>query len=40
MPDEVKTDDVIAEMNDGVLRVTLPKKKPTPKQKSTKVKIK
>ena len=40
MPDEVKTDDVVAEMNDGVLTVTLPKKKPTPKQKSTKVKIK
>ncbi|MBS3802203.1 MAG: Hsp20/alpha crystallin family protein [Candidatus Thermoplasmatota archaeon] len=40
MPDEVKTDDVIAEMNDGILKVTLPKKKPTPKQKSKKVNIK
>ena len=39
MPDELKTEDVKAEMNDGVLTVTLPKKKPTPKQKSTKVKI-
>src|SRR6056297_528894 len=37
---EVRTEDVIAEMNDGILKVTLPKKKPTPKQKSKKVKIK
>ena len=40
MPDEVNTDDVVAEMNDGVLTVSLPKKKPTPKQKSKKVNIK
>ncbi len=40
MPDELKTEDVKAEMNDGVLTVTLPKKTPTPKQKSKKVKIK
>lgn len=40
MPDELKTEEVKAEMNDGVLKVTLPKKKPTPKPKSTKVKIK
>lgn len=40
MPEEVKTDGVEAEMNDGVLTVILPKTKPTPKQKSTKIKIK
>jgi HSP20 family protein len=40
LPEELNTDDVNAEMQDGVLTVTLPKKKPTPKQKSTKVKIK
>lgn len=40
MSDELKTEDVHAEMNDGVLTVTLPKKKPTPKQKPTKVNIK
>lgn len=40
MPEEIMTNDVQAEMNDGVLKVILPKSKPTPKQKSTKVKIK
>ena len=40
LSEELNTDDVIAEMDDGVLTVTLPKKKPTPKPKSTKVKIK
>lgn len=40
LPEELKTDEVHAEMNEGVLTVTLPKEKPTPKQKSKKVKIK
>lgn len=40
LPEELNTEDVEAEMDNGVLSITLPKKEPTPKQKPRKVKIK
>jgi len=40
LPEELKTDEVDAELKNGVLTVMLPKVKPTPKQKARKVKIK
>ncbi|MEM0493340.1 MAG: Hsp20/alpha crystallin family protein [Candidatus Thermoplasmatota archaeon] len=39
-PEELKTDEVEAEMKDGVLTIKLPKVEPKPEYKSTKVKIK
>ena len=39
-PEEIKTDEVDAELKDGVLTVRLPKVEPTPKRKTKKVKIK
>jgi HSP20 family protein len=39
-PDEIKTDTVEAELKDGVLNLSLPKREPKPEYKSTKVKIK
>jgi HSP20 family protein len=40
LPEEVKTDNVEAEMKDGVLTMSLPKVEPKPEYKATKVKIK
>lgn len=40
LPEEIKTDDVEAELKDGVLTVMLPKVEPKPKLKAKKVKIK
>ena len=40
LPEEIKTDEVEAELKDGVLTVMLPKVEPTPKKKTKKVKIK
>ncbi len=40
LPEEIKADDVEAELKDGVLTVMLPKVKPTPEKKTKKVKIK
>lgn len=40
MPEEIKTDAVDARLRDEVLKVTLPKIKPKPEQKATKVEIK
>ena len=40
LPEELKTDDIDAEFNDGVLNVKLPKVEPTPEQKPRKIKIK
>jgi len=40
LPDEIKSDDVKAEMNDGILYVTMPKENPTPSYESKKVKVK
>jgi HSP20 family protein len=40
LPEELKTDDVEAEMVNGVLSITLPKKEPTPKEKPKRIKIK
>ncbi|MBS3748259.1 MAG: Hsp20/alpha crystallin family protein [Candidatus Thermoplasmatota archaeon] len=40
LPDEIKSDDVKAEMNDGILSVTMPKENPTPSYESKKVKVK
>ena len=40
LPEELKTDDVDAELKDGVLTVNLPKLEPKPVQKARKVKIK
>ena len=40
LPEEIKTDDVDAELKDGVLMVSLPKLEPKPEQKAKKVKIK
>jgi HSP20 family protein len=39
LPEDLKTDDVDAELKDGVLRVSLPKLEPKPVQKSKKIKI-
>ena len=35
LPEEIKTDDVTANLSDGVLEITLPKKTPKPKRKVT-----
>jgi len=40
LPEEVKTENVEAEMKDGILTIKLPKVEPKPEYKSTKVKIK
>ena len=40
LPEELKADNVEAEMNHGVLKLTLPKVEPKPKHKSKKIKIK
>jgi len=40
LPEELKTDDVEAAMEDGVLKLTLPKVEPKPKYEATKVKRK
>jgi HSP20 family molecular chaperone IbpA len=39
-PEDVKTDDVEAELKDGVLFVNLPKLEPKPHQKAKKINIK
>ena len=40
LPEELKTDNVDAELKDGVLTVRLPKLEPKPEQKVRKVQIK
>jgi len=40
LPEELKTDDVDAELKDGVLIVSLPKLEPKPEQKAKKINIK
>ena len=40
LPDEIKSDDVEAEMQDGVLTLNMPKENPVPSYESKKVKIK
>ena len=40
LPEELKTDDVDAELKDGVLTLTLPKSEPKPEYKAKKVHIK
>ena len=40
LPEELKTDNVDAELEDGVLKISLPKLEPKPKKKSKKVEIK
>ena len=40
LPDELKTDNVDAELIDGILTVSLPKLEPKPVKKSRKVEIK
>jgi len=40
LPEEIKTDSAEAEMNNGILILTLPKVEPKPKIESTNVKIK
>ena len=40
LPEELKTDDVDAELKDGVLTVSLPKIEPKPERKAKKVQIK
>lgn len=40
LPDEIKSDNVEAEMKDGILSVTMPKENPTPSYESKKVKVK
>lgn len=40
LPEELKTDSVDAELEDGILHVSLPKLEPKPKKKAKKVKIK
>ncbi len=40
LPEELKTDNVDAELEDGVLNLSLPKLEPRPKKESKKVKIK
>ena len=39
LPDRVKSSDVKAKLNNGILTVELPKEKPTPQPKTTKVKV-
>jgi HSP20 family protein len=40
LPEELKTDNVEAELKDGVFKVYLPKVKPKPEHKAKKVQIK
>ena len=40
LPEEIKVEDVNANLSDGVLEVTLPKKAPKPKNKRRKVQVK
>lgn len=40
LPEEIKTENVNAEMKDGILSINLPKEKPTPTYKRKEVKIK
>jgi HSP20 family protein len=40
LPEEIKTDAVEAELKNGMLKIILPKVKPKPVQKATKVKVK
>ncbi len=40
LPEELKTDSIDAELEDGVLNISLPKLEPKPKKESKKVKIK
>lgn len=40
LPDEIKSDDVDAEMKEGILTINMPKENPTPTYESKKVKIK
>lgn len=40
LPEEVKTDAAEAELEDGILKITLPKVEPKPEEKGTKVEIK
>lgn len=40
LPEEMKTDDIDAELKDGILHLTLPKMEPKPEYKPKKVKIK
>jgi|Deesub1362A_J573_1020465.scaffolds.fasta_scaffold00098_27 HSP20 family protein len=40
LPEELKTDDVEAELKEGILTITLPKLEPKPEYKAKKVKIK
>jgi HSP20 family protein len=40
LPEEIKSDNVDAELKDGILTVTLPKVKPKPERKSKKINIK
>ena len=40
LPEEIKSDEVEAELKDGILTVMLPKVEPTPKKKTKRVKIK
>ena len=40
LPEELKTDNVEAELKDGVLTVNLPKVEPKPEYKAKKVQIK
>ena len=39
LPDKVKSSDVKANLNNGILTVELPKEKPTPQPKTTRVKV-
>ncbi len=39
LPDRVKSSDVKAKLNNGILTVEIPKEKPTPEPKTTKIKI-
>ena len=39
-PEEIKSNNVEAVMNDGILNITMPKEKPSPEYKAKKVKIK
>jgi HSP20 family protein len=40
LPEELKTDNVDAELRDGILTITLPKLEPKPEEKPRKIKIK
>jgi HSP20 family protein len=40
LPEEIKAEDVNANLSDGVLEVTLPKKNPKPQKQKRKVQVK